>query len=521
MAGMFENSMFIPNNNNDFRLQNDLFPTITPIQPDTDSFSDVLAELNKVNDKPKVDTHPTAHLTNDPVVKEHLKKTMDDVFHGRYEDIQNRSKELLETTREELKRAIAKLKELAEKELRGEKGDIRLQAYINGLFQEVQGTEEQSAEEITLEIMLKRIQELQKIDADTSAIMAELVPLLTQLQSKSEAQAENPNDLTVPVVDGSISFKSDENTKYTMGLNQFYDALVKTEAALNGEFKIEVPVDPDAVDTEMGVIPDGENTNSEIPEPTVPDGTIVEEGTAAPKEEITAPEVTNPEIDGEASIIEGEATEEVTSPEATEEIVSENNSEDDSSDLNSMRINDTSDEVAEVLANLSAQRNTQVNEVTENIVAKPVAIQIADSVASSLRHPKIGTSELTMTLNPSNLGQLQIKIINEAGRLSVIIAAQSEITQKILEDRVSSLITSLQNINSNISEVKVVKPDEAAFANLNLNDFSSNQQANQSNSGRKAYIQYAEEVTYANEVEETNKNSNEPYRRGNKLWQTV
>lgn len=521
MAGRVEAEFFLPQ----YTSLADSVP-----EPDTASFPDILADLNKTDTKPKKDPNPSSDLTESYRMKEFLKRVMKDITDGNCDNSVSNAENLSEKELQELKDIISKLKELAAKEMNGDLTGTRLQAYINGLFKEDDVGVDQSAEDYTLNTLMKRIEDLKKLGADSNAIIAELVPLLIQLQNKT-ADAENTaDDFTVPVVDGEISFKDSSDSMYTFSIQNFYNMMSQLEEKLNGDAQPDIPIVPEVPD--VPVTPD-------VPEPPVePDVPVVPDVPDVP--DITdTPDVSDiPDIPDTPDVPEVPETPDASEPDDTlpetpdaddavndlqnNETPKNDDTEDTLKTEAEKRITQKSDELAELLSNVSVQRNTYVQNISENVAAKPVAIQVADSVSSLLRNPAEGVSEITMTLNPSNLGQLQIKILNEGGSISVTIAAQSEVTQKILEDRVSSLITSLQNINSNVEDVKVVKADESAFAGFNLNNFSSEAQTGQSQSGRQNYLSYATEITYANEItdSETTKNSG-TYKGGNKLWQTA
>lgn len=188
-----------------------------------------------------------------------------------------------------------------------------------------------------------------------------------------------------------------------------------------------------------------------------------------------------------------------------------------------------SDELSEIDANtISGMRGHATQFQAIPIVAEearviPVQTQILNNIAETLSTIKpFSTSEITMTLNPQNLGEISVKMVREAGQVLVTIAAQSEATQKLLADRLPALLQNLQAINSDVKEVRVDSAQNSQLSGFNLNSFAQNTtsdqqgQAQSERAAQMARLHYAEEAVPVATVK-----TSDFFKGGNRLWQTV
>lgn len=122
------------------------------------------------------------------------------------------------------------------------------------------------------------------------------------------------------------------------------------------------------------------------------------------------------------------------------------------------------DELTSLLSSQTALPNREISldDITSKLSEFPLEEQILPELSEQIKSSVSGTSsEMTMRLNPENLGEINVKILNEAGKITVTVAAQSEITQKILQERLPLLVQNLQNTNSDVKVVNVTSSNTA------------------------------------------------------------
>ena len=130
-------------------------------------------------------------------------------------------------------------------------------------------------------------------------------------------------------------------------------------------------------------------------------------------------------------------------------------------------------------SNQTPVQSVSIDEVLSKLTENPVENQIMSNISESIKNSVSGTTkEMTMMLNPKELGQIAVKIVNEAGKVSVTIAAQSEVTQKLLQERLPLLVQNLQNTNSDVKVVEIATSQQSQmeyFGQSNANTNSGNQ----------------------------------------------
>lgn len=92
---------------------------------------------------------------------------------------------------------------------------------------------------------------------------------------------------------------------------------------------------------------------------------------------------------------------------------------------------------------------------------------LLDQVTNGIKTKMAGNeSDFTMKLQPEGLGEITVKLVSEAGKLTVNIVATSQKTEQLLNSQLSSLRSSLDQTHSDIKEVNVYKQaDSMGFAN--------------------------------------------------------
>lgn len=143
----------------------------------------------------------------------------------------------------------------------------------------------------------------------------------------------------------------------------------------------------------------------------------------------------------------------------------------------------------------------------ENIKAQ--VIPEVKSLISSLSQND--SKVMVMKLNPENLGQIAIKVVDDAGKITVSIASQTEITRQLLEKRLPELIEALRNVTEKeITKVEVL-PQES---------FTEYQSFNQQReAGQNSYYPQQSSYYYSEDnTSEEEKNSKEEVIG---FWQTA
>lgn len=162
----------------------------------------------------------------------------------------------------------------------------------------------------------------------------------------------------------------------------------------------------------------------------------------------------------------------------------------------------------------------QIN--SQNVVEQkteiPIQRQITQEVINQIESGITGeTKEITLMLKPKELGEISIKLVKVGEEITVSIMAQNSTTQKLISERLPTLVSSLQEINSQVKDVMIVNPNE------NTNSFLGQFNLSQSDS-REQYQQKQNFATARYDskqvVEEPAQTSKVLIREG-QLWQTA
>ncbi len=192
------------------------------------------------------------------------------------------------------------------------------------------------------------------------------------------------------------------------------------------------------------------------------------------------------------------------------------------------KINDKKDELEEIGINTEAAKavtpleNTDV-QVKEGAKADEVknfdTNQIVEKAKAQITTLKTGEkAEMTMTLNPESLGEITLKLQNDGGKVSVLIAAHSEATQKLLQERLPDLVSSLSQVNSGVEDVKVVSMQESQYAGLGFGGSGFGGEFGNNRPQRNEQAYYGTVTTEKTSSEE---NDETEFRGGSRLWQTA
>jgi len=177
----------------------------------------------------------------------------------------------------------------------------------------------------------------------------------------------------------------------------------------------------------------------------------------------------------------------------------------------------TSTEFSELIA--SSQNTKQVTQpaVEEKVVEIPVEKQISGAITTQIssKVTDVDTKELILKLNPVELGEVSIKLVKTGGEITVSIMAQNEATNKLLQEKLPTLLANLQATNGEVKDVQIVQPNQNAAGFMNgfsLSDSNSNSQNN-----AKQPQNFSQQTnTPTEEIEEIKE-----YRGEGKLWQTA
>ena len=91
--------------------------------------------------------------------------------------------------------------------------------------------------------------------------------------------------------------------------------------------------------------------------------------------------------------------------------------------------------------------------------AEQVVTQIASEIFNQLPENG-GTTTFVMTLNPESLGKVTVKVVEEAGKISVSVTAHNKHTAEILTERFDSLQTAMKENGTQLEKYQVVYAPE-------------------------------------------------------------
>ena len=165
---------------------------------------------------------------------------------------------------------------------------------------------------------------------------------------------------------------------------------------------------------------------------------------------------------------------------------------------NNNEANDFNAQLSEIaIANVSSNAGvTEIELPKAETLSNPlfnefnIAEQITDGVKANINLEK---SEFTVKLNPEELGELTLKLIEENGKMVLDITAASEKTARMLNGDIAALRESVGSMNIEVREVTVSAPEEIQENNAQFNmtsqQFSDRQRAfqNQQQQGNKPY----------------------------------
>lgn len=112
----------------------------------------------------------------------------------------------------------------------------------------------------------------------------------------------------------------------------------------------------------------------------------------------------------------------------------------------------------------------------------PPTVQVADAIASHLETAENGETTFTMVLNPESLGRIAVKLVTNAGKVTVQITAENRAAQELLAQRGENLAGSLKENGIDLEKYQVVyEPQQNSLNRENYNGSSKNPYTNQRN----------------------------------------
>ncbi len=163
-----------------------------------------------------------------------------------------------------------------------------------------------------------------------------------------------------------------------------------------------------------------------------------------------------------------------------------------------------------------AVQTAQTPEQTQPVeipVEKQVSQAVLNQLSSKLEANNV--QEMTLKLNPKELGEVSIKLVKAGGEITISIAAQNLTTQKLLQEKLPTLVSNLQSTNSEVKDVQIVSPNQNASAFMSGFSLSDSNSSNQYKASQ-SQSSYNYDATPTEEVEKPKEFVGEA-----KLWQTA
>ena len=158
---------------------------------------------------------------------------------------------------------------------------------------------------------------------------------------------------------------------------------------------------------------------------------------------------------------------------------------------------------------ISPEQMENVEVPVEKQVLNFIETQVLPSVKDS------GTTEMEMTLMPEQLGKISIKLVKTGTELSVSIACNNSMTQKLIESRLPQLVSNLSSHENQTAQVTVVTE------NQNVSEFMHNFNMSQQSNHQQFQPQHPQNDYFeGNEVSDNAEEAEEIFKEG-RLWQTV
>lgn len=124
-------------------------------------------------------------------------------------------------------------------------------------------------------------------------------------------------------------------------------------------------------------------------------------------------------------------------------------------------------------------------ETTSSTSETPVLDQLKDGIKQNV---SVGKSEFTIKLNPESLGEITVKLIEEAGKTTLSITTASAATAKLINNDINALKDAVASMNVEVKHA-VVQTSETANSSMQQFNMSGQQFAGQQFSGQQSFYQ--------------------------------
>lgn len=121
----------------------------------------------------------------------------------------------------------------------------------------------------------------------------------------------------------------------------------------------------------------------------------------------------------------------------------------------------------------------------------PVLDQLKDGIKQNI---SVGKSEFTIKLNPESLGEITVKLIEEAGKTTLSITTASAATAKLINNDINALKDAVASMSVEVKHA-VVQTSESANSSMQQFNMSGQQFAGQQFSGQQSFYQMTQPMT--------------------------
>lgn len=150
--------------------------------------------------------------------------------------------------------------------------------------------------------------------------------------------------------------------------------------------------------------------------------------------------------------------------------------------IDKVKVSNFGDEL-NILNNIVMSKSCTVTEIKTEIVEQQVISSeyIVEDFVETINYLKVNNmEEISVKMNPKDLGEVNIKILKDNNQEKIIVTLNNEETFNLLKENVADIKNHLSNLDINVKEVTV------EIKSGNENDFSQdlNQQFNKNNKGK-------------------------------------
>ena len=124
--------------------------------------------------------------------------------------------------------------------------------------------------------------------------------------------------------------------------------------------------------------------------------------------------------------------------------------------------------------------------------------QVEDGIKQNI---SVGKSEFTIKLNPESLGEITVKLIDEAGKTTLSITTASAATAKLINNDLNALKDAVASMNVEVKHA-VVQTSETANSSMQQFNMSGQQFAGQQFAGQQSFFQMTQ-PTYSQADKQT------------------